>query len=213
MSNKKLAILGIIAAGFIIWAVVQTRISNRPRTASNRQAYLIQGLETRDIGSITVRAGNDETTLKRQAGGQFVVANKDDYPADMKQINVLITKCLDIQTTQFITAKKENYETLGLTEDKARYVVKFFKSDGSLLTGVIVGNARQAGQGSYVRLATSDEVYVAPEVPWLKSGAMDYINQELITVTRDNIESVTVWRFAGPRIRWMCWRIFPQVRS
>jgi len=192
MSDRKLTILGIVAVCMVIWAVAQIRISNKPRMASDKPAYLIQGLETRDIGSIVIGVGENGVTLKRQAGGQFVVANKDDYPADMKQINDLITRCLDIQTTQFITEKKENHETLGLTEDKARHVVKFFKPDGSLLTGVIVGNAREAGQGSYVKRIMSDKVYVAPEAPWLRSGAMDYIDQELITVARDNIESVTV---------------------
>jgi hypothetical protein len=192
MSDKKLTLLGIIAAGMVIWAVVQTRISNKPRIATDKPAYLIWGLETRDIDSISIGTGDDEVTLKRQAGGQFVVTNKDNYPAEMKQINDLITKCLDIQTTQFITEKKENHETLGVTEAKARNVVKFFKSDGSLLTGIIVGNARQTGQGGYVRRATDDKVYVAPNVPWLGSGSMSYIKAELITVARDNIESVTV---------------------
>jgi len=192
MSDKKLTLLGIIAAGSVIWAVVQTRISNKPRIATDKPAYLIWGLETRDIDSITIGTGDNKVTLKRQAGGQFVVTNKDNYPAEMKQINDLITKCLDIQTTQFITEKKENHETLGVTEAKARNVVKFFKSDGSFLTGIIVGNARQTGQSSYVRRATDDKVYVAPNVPWLGSGSMNYIDQELITVARDNIESVTV---------------------
>ncbi len=192
MNDKKLTLLGIIAVGMVIWAVAQTRISNKIRVASGKSAYLIQGLETRDIDSITIGTGDDEVALKRQAESQFVVANKDNYPAEMKQINDLITKCLDIQTTQFITEKKENYETLGVTEAKARNVVKFLKSDGSLLTGIIVGNARQTSQGSYVRLATNDKVYVAPDVPLLGSGSMNYINQELITVAPDNIESVTV---------------------
>lgn len=192
MSDKKLTLLGIIAVGMVIWAVAQTRISNKTRVASGKSAYLIQGLETRDIDSITIGTGDDEVVLKHQTRGQFVVASKDNYPAEMKQINDLITKCLDIQTTQFITEKKENHETLGVTEVKARNVVKFFKSDGSLLTGIIVGNARQTGQGSYVRLATDDKVYVAPAVPWLGSGSMNYIKAELITAARDNIESVTV---------------------
>ncbi len=191
MSDKKLTILGIVAVGMVIWAVAQSRISNKPRTVSDKPAYLIQGLETRDIDSIVVAVADDEVTLKRQAG-YFAVANKDNYPAEMKQINELIANCLDIQTTQFITEKKENHETLGLTEAKARHVVKFFKSDGSLLTGLIIGNAREAGQGSYVRLATSDEVYVTPEVPWIRTDAMSYIDQTLTKVNRDDIESVTI---------------------
>jgi len=105
MNDKKLTLLGIIAVGMVIWAVAQTRISNKIRVASGKSAYLIQGLETRDIDSITIGTGDDEVALKRQAESQFVVASKDNYPAEMKQINDLITKCLDIQTTQFITRR------------------------------------------------------------------------------------------------------------
>jgi len=120
------------------------------------------------------------------------VVNKDNYPAETKQINDLITKCLDIQTSQFVTDNPENHEALGVTEKDARNVVKFLKPDDSLLTGVIVGETKEEGQGNYVRLATSDKVYVTPEVPWIRTGAMDYIAQELILANRDDIESVTL---------------------
>ena len=191
MSDKKLTILGIVAVCMVTLAIVQSRISNKPRTASDKPAYLIQGLDTRDIGSIVIGVGDDEVTMKRQPG-QFVVVNKDNYPAETKQINDLITKCLDIQTSQFITEKKENHEALGVKEEDARNVVKFFKLDESLLTGVIVGNNKEAGQSSYVRLANSDKVYVSPEVPLLSTGALNYMDQKIISASRDNIESAKI---------------------
>jgi len=191
MSNKKLTILGIVAVCMVIWAVVQSHISNKPKTVPGKPAYLIQGLNPADIGSIVLGAGEDEVSLKRRSG-RFVVFNKDNYPAETKQINDLITKCLDIQTSQFVTDNPENHEALGVTEKDARNVVKFFKADASLLTGVIAGRTKEEGQGNYVRLATSDKVYVAPEVPWIRTGAMDYIAQELILAKREDIESVTL---------------------
>ncbi len=191
MNDKKLTILGIVAVCMVAWAVTQTRISDKARMASDKPAYLIQGLETRDINSIVIGEGNDVAALKRR-GESFVVANKDDYPAEAKQINDLITRCLDIQTSQFITEKAENHEALGLAEKKAGSVIKFFKADGSLLTGLIIGNAKEAGKGNYVRLATNDKVYIASEVPWVSNEPISYIDQKLIAVERDNIESVTV---------------------
>jgi len=191
MSNRKLTILAVIAVCMVIWAVIQSHISNKPKTAPDKPAYLIQGLNPADIDSIVLGAGDDEVTLKRRSG-HFVIVNKDNYPAETKQINDLITNCLDIQTSQFVTDKAENHEALGLAEKDARSVVKFLKPDSSLLTGVIVGKTKETGQGNYVRLTTSDKVYVAPEVPWIRSGAMDYIDQKLIVANRDDIESVTV---------------------
>jgi len=191
MSDKKLTVLGIVAVFMVIWAVVQSRVSSRPKTNVDRLAYLIQGLDPADIDSIVVGTGEDAITLKRQQG-RFVVANKNNYPAKASEINNLITKSLEIQTSQFVTDNAANHEDLGLTEEKAKTLVKLFKPDSSLLTGVIAGKAKELGQGTYVRLASSDTVYVTPSMPWLGGTAMSYIEQELISVKRDDIVSVTV---------------------
>jgi len=46
-------------------------------------------------------------------------------------------------------------------------------------------------------LATDDKVYVAPSVSWFGAKAMDYINQELISVKREDIQSVSVQSSGG----------------
>jgi len=198
MSDRKLTILGIAAVFMVIWAVVQSRVSNRPKVGTDRPAYLIliQGLDPADIGSIVLKTSEETVTLKRQQGG-FVVVNKDNYSAKTSEINNLITKILEIQTLQFVTDDVSNHEDLGVTEEKATTVVKFFKTDSSLLTGVIAGYAKEVGQGTYVRLASNDKVYVAPSLPWLGGTAMSYIEQELISVKREDIVSVRVSSAGG----------------
>ncbi|MCP4263576.1 MAG: DUF4340 domain-containing protein [Planctomycetes bacterium] len=191
MSNKKLTILGIVAVLMVIWAVAQSKVSNRPSTETEGLSYLIQGLDPADIDSIVL--GNDENTvtLKRQQGG-FVVANKDNYPAKVSEINNLLTKTQEIQRSQFVTDNAANHEDLGVTEKEANATIKFFKTDSSLLTGVIGGKSKELGQGNYVRLASSDTVYVAPTMPYIADTAISYIEQELISVKREDIVSVTV---------------------
>ena len=198
MSDRKLTILGIAAVFMVIWAVVQSRVSNRPKVGTDRPAYLIliQGLDPADISSIVLKTSEETVTLKRQQGG-FVVVNKDNYSAKTSEINNLITKILEIQTLQFVTDDVSNHEDLGVTEEKATTVVKFFKTDSSLLTGVIAGKAKEVGQGTYVRLASNDKVYVAPSLPWLGGTAMSYIEQELVSVKREDIVSVRVSTAGG----------------
>lgn len=191
MSDRKLTILGIVAVLMVIWAVAQSHVSNRPSTTMEGPAFLIQGLDPADIDSIVLGSGEETVTLKRQQGG-FVVADKDNYPAKVSEINNLITKIQEIQTSQFVTDNASNHEDLGLAEESASATIKFFKADSSLLTGVIGGKTKELGQGTYVRLATSDAVYVAPSMPWIADTAMNYIDQELISVKRDDIVSVTV---------------------
>jgi hypothetical protein len=191
MSNKKLAVLGIIAALMLLWAVLQAGLSNKPRASSTVKSYLIQGLESGDINTIVLSAKKDKVTIKRQ-GTKFGIVEKDNYPADVNQIKDLITNCLDIKTSEFITAQPANHDSLEVTEDKAAIVVKFLKEDSSVITGIVAGKARQHGEGTYVRLVSSDKVYLADNVPVISAEAINYINSQLLSVKRDNIELVTV---------------------
>jgi hypothetical protein len=198
MSNRKLTILGIVAVLMVIWAVVQSRISSRPRAQPDAPAYLIQGLELdpAHIGSIVLGVGERAVTLKQQ-GGRFVVLNKDNYPAKTSEISKLITSCLEVRIGELYTDDAANHKDLGVAEESARTVVKFFKPDSSLLTGVVIGEIGAEEKSTYVRLASSDKVYVAPAAPWIRDNAMEYIDPELVAVNREGIESVTVNSLSG----------------
>jgi len=200
MSDKKLTILGVVAAIMVIWAVVQSRISSRSQTAAYKAGYLIQGLDPTDIDSIVIGTGENPLTLKRQQG-RFVVVNKDNYPAANTKLNELLTSCMDIKTTELYTDNAANHKDLAVTEETAQSVVKFLKADSSLITGVIIGKEREQNTTSYVKKAayvrqvSNDNVYITPEAPRITSRAMSYIDDKLISVNRSNIESVTV---SGP---------------
>ena len=191
MSNRTLGILAAMAAVMVFLAVVQARLSVNKRAQPTGPAYLIQGLDPASIESITVGKGKDLIKIQKQEG-RFVVANKSNYPADTKQINDLIAKSLDIKTADLYTSDPKNHEDLQVAEDKARSVIKFFKADGALLTGVVVGQSRETGQGTYVRLASSDDVYLTDEAPWFRDRAVDYVNQELTSVKSEDVNAVTV---------------------
>ncbi len=191
MSNKNLGILAVVAAIMVLWAVVQSRLAHRSTGESSGPSYLIQGLETAQIAGIVVGHGDDAVTIERR-DQQFHVTKKADYPADPKRINDLISKCLDIKTLESYTSNPTNHEDLEVTEDKAQNVVKFLKADGAVLTGIIVGKALEGGQGTYVRLASQNNVYLAESVPYIRTTAIDYVNQEIVSVERTDVNSVRV---------------------
>ena len=191
MSNKKLFVLAIVAAVTVILAVRQSRIANKPRAKSTGPKYLIQGLDPAAIDSVLLSNGENTVTIKR-LGGKFVVAEKDNYPVVMSELNDMITKLMDIETVELYTSDRSNHKDLGVTEEDAEMVVKFFTADSQLLTGVVVGKNKEGGLGSYVRRVSDDEVYVTLNKPWLKTGATDYIDQRLISINRQDIAAVTV---------------------
>jgi len=203
MSNRNLLILGLAAVAMVVLAVVLSGISSRPYAPANAPAYLIQGLDPDQIASITIgstsspsKGKGDEQVILNRRGRGFVVASKDNYPALTSEINKLITTCLDIQTAEMYTDNPANHKDLGATEEDARHLVKFYKADSSLLTGVVIGKPIEKSVVGYVRRAEDNKVYVmAAQVPWIKKRAIEYVDQELTNVKREDINSVTV---SGP---------------
>ena len=196
MSNRNLSILGLTAAAVVALAVIVAGIADKPYTRKDQIAYLIQGLDPDQVAKITIGKPGQELTLNRRRT-HFVIANLDNYPALTSEINKLITTCLDIQTSELYTDNPENHKDFGVTEDKAHILVKFYKADSSLLTGVIIGKQKVQGQGiGYVRRVGDNKVYIsAAQIPAIKQQAGDYISPELINVKREDINSITV---SGP---------------
>ncbi len=196
MTNQRLGILALVAAVMVVWATVQSRGPTRRATEQSGPSYLIQGLDSAAIGSIVVGQGKDAIKIERQEN-QFVVANEQNYPADAKQLNDLVSNCLDIKTTEVYTTNPSNHEELEVTEAKAKNVIKFFKQDGKLLAGVVIGKSQESGQETFVRLISEDKksddtVFLAKEMPWFRDRALDYVDQEVATVKREDVNMVTV---------------------
>lgn len=191
MSDKKLSLLGIAAAASIVLAVFVSQFSHKSKPAAGGQGNLVQGLDPAAIYEIVAGRGNEMVRLVRRGRG-FFVANKSFYPASNRAINDLLASCLDIRTVEFYTEDKANYKDLGVSEEDAKDIVKFLDSKGEIITGVIVGNTRQEGGMAYGRLINDNKVYVIYNTPWVKSSPLDYVEQELITVNRASIDTITV---------------------
>jgi hypothetical protein len=191
MTNKKLTVLGIVAAAMAVWAVVQSQIANRTAGGTVAGASLLQGIDPATIGSIVVQADGNTVTLSRMENN-FVVVEKENYPAQTSQINHLITSCLDIQTSELITYDKGNYAELGVGDEKPEKAVKFLTADKKLIAGVVIGKAAKDTQGTYVRRMSDDKVYLSTNAPWLQTTAMEYIDKKLTDVDRTNIVKVSV---------------------
>lgn len=201
MSNKNLVILAVVAAAMVIWASVQSRISNKVSVSSDTPKYLLGGLDPADVAEIVIGKGDDAIRLKRQGKG-FVVANKADYPAKTVEVNGLLSKCSDIQVGPVYTSNAANHDDLEVTEEKGSSIVKFMKADPNapLLAGLIVGKQRELGQGCYIRLLPGDNVFACQESPYIQSSVTSFYEQELISAKEDDIESVTIKGIDGQYI-------------
>ncbi|MBN1787094.1 MAG: DUF4340 domain-containing protein [Sedimentisphaerales bacterium] len=196
MSNKKLTILAIAAIGSIVLAVLVSHSTNKVQPVSFEQGNLIQGLDPEKIAEIVIEKDGQTITLRRQEDG-FVVANKSNYPAWNRTVNDLLAGCLDIRCVELYTEDEANFKDLGVTEENAKDVVKFLSANGEVITGIIVGDARDGGQMAYCRLVDDKKVYVIYNVPWVRADVLDYIDRDILSVDRDNIDRVVVTQPGG----------------
>ncbi len=191
MSNKKLEILAVAATAMFIWAVIQAKFVNRPaETIKKVKTNLIQGLSPDKIAKIVIGASDKQIILKRREN-RFVVVNKDNYPAQTGKVNDLIMDLLGIKTVEFITDNPQNHQDLQVTEEKTRNVVKLFDKENEIITGVIVGKGAETA-GTYVRLASENDVYLTEQPPWVREDPLDYLEQKILDLDQKNIARVTV---------------------
>ena len=189
MTDKKLTVLGGIAVLMVILAVITSNVPEKKGSDAEGPTYLIQGVNPDGIASIEVSSGDDTVTLKRKSD-RFVVGQMSNYPALASKINTLINEVLDIRTIEMFTENASNHADLGVTEESAAYVVKFFNPDGKDITGVVVGRNKEKGQGLFVRLVSEDRVYVTLNRLNLSIKPIGYVDQSLISVSAAEIEWV-----------------------
>ncbi len=194
MSNRKLMVLGAVAAVMAVLAVVTSQIGRPSPSFSARNVNLVQGLDTSKIATVVLASKDEETKIARKGGG-YVVTNKEDYPALVNEINGLVAEILDIKTLELVTRNAQNHKDLGVSEDTARYIVKFLDVEGKPIEGfggIVISETDPDTQRVYVRLLAADEVYLVEGAPWPRMSSMDYIDKRLTSTEREKIESVTV---------------------
>ena len=196
MTDKKLTVLGIAAIAMVILVGIQSGLLNKRPAAPASQGYLLQGLSTDAVATILIGASADQVILTRK-GTAFTVVSLDDYPAKTDQVNGLLTQCLDIKTLELITSNPANHAEIGVTQDTARYVLKFVDANNEPLAGLLISETNPDTGNAYAKLLSSDDVYAITNVPWLYTTAGDYLEKLLLNVDQPNIESVTVTTASG----------------
>ena len=191
VSNKTLTVLTVIAVGLLAWAFVLSTADKVSVPTSSAPTYLVQGLDPSAIASIVVEADGSSVTLARSETG-FVVKEKNNYPAATKEINTLISSCLDIKREEQVTDNAGNHLELEVAGEKPNKQVRFQNSEGKDITGILIGKTNVDAGGSYVRQSGSDVVYVSRNVPYLRTSATDYIDKKLVDVEREKIVKVIV---------------------
>ncbi len=178
-----LALLTLVVI-VVAWKVSQDKA---PQTEVSR-SQLYPGLLDRlnDVERVRLRSGDDASVLVR-AGEGWLMANKDDFPADGAAVRRTVLQVASLRVVEPKTANPERYARLGVQDADAEgadsTLVELLGAGDAALARLLVGHASDntSAPRHYVRRAGEAQSWLvegelevpADPVPWLDAGIVD----------------------------------------
>lgn len=211
MNKRQVIVLWIIAVALVAAvAIVNSSKSNTYQSATERQRgdTLLADFKPAEVANIAISQGDESVTLTQKEGG-WVVTTRDDYPANVSDINTLLRTIEEVKVTQGVEADAEFAPRFGMdpeaSDAEERGIDLVLSNDaGTELAHLTFGkNTESAGDpmspfggggatGRFVRNhADASGMYVTSELfPTLSTDASSWLDEEFITV--EKIRSIAV---------------------
>jgi hypothetical protein len=118
-----------------------------------------------ETGTIALRSGGRTLSIARNAD-QWLIAEADNYPADLAKIRKLLLEVADLKVIEEKTSNPERYATLGVQDPNADQTestaLEIKDAKGGQQVSLIVGKRQLSGAaggnpGRYVRLAGKEQ--------------------------------------------------------
>lgn len=217
MSKRQVIVLWAIALLLVVTliAVKSSRQDDfKSATEKSRGDTLLSEFEPAEVAKLDISNGDNLTTATKK-DGSWVIANRDNYPANPAAINELLRKIDEVTVTQGIEADASFAPRFGMdpkaTEDSEKGTELVLTNDaGAELAHLTFGKNLEGegnpmnpmgGGGSTGRFilnhADTSGVYITSELfPTLSADASTWLNEEFIKV--EKIKSVTVSEAGKP---------------
>lgn len=206
---RNLVLLGVVTAIVVVASIVAVSVQERGVKVQFTPRQMYPGLETRldQISKIVYMLPRgmrdpDKITLVRSDGNKWVVAERENYPAEQSLIQKALIGVSELQLYQPRTARKEWLRRLGLIEPEnigKAVRIEFFDRDGKKVVSLLAGKVPEQtidarGEGMiYVRRDGEDQSWLARGRLPLIQTAQDWLDPTFLGVKRDEIKRVTLW--------------------
>ncbi len=188
LTNKSLIKLFIAALIMVALAVV---VYFKPETRNSdftKGTILVQGIEPSAIDKLVLKNGDETATILRK-GDAFKVEQKQDFPADIDDINRILVSMFDTRLESVASKELTGKNAADFGLDKPA-TVELFNDKGKSLVKLQVGS--MAANGSFVSLGK--KVYISQRPFEFSAKPMDYINQSLLALNPEEVETVVIKR-------------------
>lgn len=160
MKKKQLLILG----GIFVFLLLVVLILENPFKKSEYQkkveeaTALFPSFNKEQVTKIEIVAKGEITTLSKQ-DGNWVVASMDNYPADNEGVKDLLEKVTEFDNANHVSDNPKNQAEFQV--DSSSVEAKLVDANDKVLAHLFVGKNTPGFLSSYVRVADSNDVYVA----------------------------------------------------
>ena len=206
---RNLVLLSALTAATVVASVIAVGVQEHGVKVQFVPEQMYPGLETsldqvRKIVYTLPRGMRDpeKITLTCNVQNQWVVVERQNYPADQDLVRKALIGVSELQLYQPRTARKEWLRELGLLEPEnlgKAVRVEFFDKDNKKVVSLLAGKVPEQtvdarGQGMiYVRRDGEAQSYLARGRLPLAQTAQDWLDQKFLGVTREDIRRVTLW--------------------
>ena len=194
MKTKQLLILGgvFVVLGLVVLLFEnpfgQSEYEKKVQTAMP----LFPNFDKAQVTGVEIIAAGESTTLAKQ-DGKWVVTSLDSYPADAEGVEELLTKVSEFKNTHHVSSNSDKQMEFEV-ESTTGVEVKLMDANDTLLAHLFVGKTTPGFLSSYVRVADTNDVYVAQG--YLKSvfdkGARTWKDRTIFDFSEDIVTQVNI---------------------
>jgi hypothetical protein len=203
--NSRTLIGILVALGVLTALAVAVSFSQRETGGAGQLLLPELKAQLNDIGRIVVLTGGKKTvaTLERREG-QWVVAERSAYPADLGRIRTNLIALAEARIVEEKTANAEFYNKLGVEDiDKESATgVQLELTTGDRTTSVIIGQTGVGGgDRAYARLAGVATSWMVSGKFNLAKDAGEWLDRSIVDVASGRVLAVTIAHPEGPPVQ------------
>ena len=182
-----------ILAGILVFQIILSVFVFWPRSAATGTSEpLFPDLETGDIVALTLTDADDNSIQVKKVGGDWVLPDADDYPAQVDKITPLLDKIVGLTTSRLVTRTDASHKRLQVSPDDFMRRIDFETADGTKRT-LYLGSSPQYG-ATHFRVEGQSETYLTSELSvWeAKADAASWVDTTYLSVPQDDVTKMTL---------------------
>jgi uncharacterized protein DUF4340 len=190
MNRQRFIALMVAALLAISGALYLSTQRNLPRDPHGAPFLPALASELDSVSALTVRKGAAAPVTVHKQGGQWTVAERADYPADVPKLKKLLLALSDAKIREEKTSNPDSYAIIGV-EDPSQPGATGTQIELSAQNGkhaLIVG--KSAGEGNFVRRAGEKTSYIVEPGISVEAEPRYWIDTRLLDIATDTIQSI-----------------------